>query len=40
MKLRSRFELKVDDILRAAGLRFKTEYAFPDLYGYTNHPLR
>ena len=36
----SRGEIKIADILTFAGLTFKREYAFPDLYGYTNHPLR
>lgn len=36
----SRFEIKVEDILTAAGLNFKEEYVFPDLVGNKGWPLR
>lgn len=36
----SRFEIKVCDILTAAGLIFKEEYSFPDLIGNKGWPLR
>lgn len=37
---RSRGELKVEDILRANGLSFETEYIFPELVASSGHPLR
>lgn len=36
----SRAEIKIQDILRKAGLNFKEEYSFPDLIGEGNHALR
>ena len=36
----SRGEIKIADVLNFAGIAFKREYAFNDLYGFTNHPLR
>lgn len=40
MGSRSRGELKIDGILRAEGLNFKTEYIFPDLVASSGRPLR
>ena len=36
----SRGEIKIEDILRAAGLPFEEEYSFPDLVSTTGRPLR
>jgi hypothetical protein len=36
----SRGEIKIFDILTAAGLNFKEEYSFPDLTSATGHVLR
>lgn len=36
----SRGEIKIFDILTAAGLEFQEEYSFPDLISHTGHPLR
>lgn len=36
----SRGEIKICDILTAAGVLFKEEYSFPDLVGYSKTPLR
>ena len=36
----SRGEIKICDILTAAGVSFAEEYSFPDLLGHTKHPLR
>lgn len=36
----SRAEIKIEDILRNAGLNFKEEYSFPDLLGQNGHSLR
>ena len=36
----SRAEIKIEDILRDAGLNFKEEYSFPDLIGHGGHALR
>lgn len=36
----SRGEIKIEDILRAAGLNFEEEYIFPDLVSETGRPLR
>ncbi len=33
-------EIKIQDILKQAGLSFKQEYSFPDLIGPSGHPLR
>ncbi len=33
-------QIKIEDILRQAGLQFQQEYSFPDLIGSTGHPLR
>lgn len=36
----SRGEIKIYDILRSAGLKFKEEYIFPDLVSLSGRPLR
>ena len=36
----SRAEIKIEDILHDAGLKFQEEYSFRDLYTQTGHPLR
>lgn len=36
----SRGEIKIYEILTAAGVPFKEEYSFPDLVGHTKSPLR
>ncbi len=36
----SRAEIKIEQILSAAGLNFKEEYSFPDLIGQSGHALR
>ena len=36
----SRGEIKIEDILRTAGLSFQMEYSFPDLYSSNGRPLR
>ena len=36
----SRGEIKIHEILEAAGLDFKTEYIFPDLRSPNGRPLR
>lgn len=36
----SRAEIKIQDILRDAGLNFQEEYSFPDLIGQNGHALR
>lgn len=36
----SRGEIKIEDILTAAGLDFKEEYSFPDLIAASGRPLR
>ena len=36
----SRGEIKIEDILRAAGLNFSMEYSFNDLLSYNKVPLR
>ena len=36
----SRGEIKICDILDAAGLNYKEEYSFPDLMGQNGHALR
>ena len=36
----SRAEIKIEEILRDAGLNFKEEYSFPDLIGQGGHALR
>lgn len=36
----SRGEIKIFEILSAAGLPFEEEYSFPDLVSATKHPLR
>lgn len=36
----SRAQIKIQDILRKAGLNFKEEYSFPDLIGQGGHALR
>ena len=36
----SRAEIKIEDILRAAGVNFLEEYSFPDLYSSNGRPLR
>ena len=33
-------EIKIQDILKQAGLSFVQEYSFPDLVGPSGHPLR
>lgn len=33
-------EIKIQDILKQAGLPFEQEYSFPDLVGPSGHPLR
>lgn len=37
---RSRGEIKIDDILKENGLKFMTEYSFPDLVSSSGRPLR
>lgn len=36
----SRGEIKIEEILSAAGLNFKEEYSFPDLVSSNGRPLR
>lgn len=36
----SRAQIKIQDILRKAGIKFKEEYSFPDLIGQGGHALR
>ena len=36
----SRGEIKIEDILKVAGLNFKEEYSFPDLVSTNGRPLR
>ena len=36
----SRAEIKIEDILRRAGINFKEEYSFSDLIGQNGHALR
>ena len=36
----SRAEIKIEEILREAGLNFKMEYIFPDLKSPNGRPLR
>lgn len=36
----SRGEIKIEEILREAGLNFKEEYSFPDLVSTNGRPLR
>lgn len=36
----SRAEMKIEDILKSAGLNFKEQYSFPDLIGEAGHALR
>lgn len=36
----SRGEIKIEDILKEAGLDFSMEYSFPDLLSFKNNPLR
>lgn len=36
----SRAEIKIEDILKRAGLFFKEQYSFPDLIGQGGHALR
>nr|DAT09961.1 MAG TPA: BpuSI domain protein [Caudoviricetes sp.] len=36
----SRAEIKIEEILREAGLNFKMEYIFPDLKSPNRRPLR
>lgn len=36
----SRGEIKIEEILREAGLNFKMEYIFPDLRSENGRPLR
>ena len=36
----SRGEIKIEDVLNAAGLEFKEEYIFPDLVSSSGRPLR
>ena len=36
----SRGEIKIEDILRAAGFNFEEEYSFPDLISHSGRPLR
>lgn len=36
----SRGEIKIEEILQAAGLNFKEEYSFPDLVSTNGRPLR
>lgn len=36
----SRGEIKIFEILTAAGVSFKEEYSFPELVSYTKTPLR
>ena len=36
----SRGEIKIEDILRAAGVDFVEEYSFPDLVSSSGRPLR
>ena len=36
----SRGEIKIEDVLRAAGLPFQEEYSFNDLVSSTGRPLR
>ena len=36
----SRAEIKIEDILKQAGLNFQEEYSFPDLIGTGGHALR
>lgn len=36
----SRGEIKIEEILQAAGLDFQEEYSFPDLTSNTGRPLR
>lgn len=36
----SRGEIKIEEILRTAGLAFSEEYSFPDLVSNTGHELR
>jgi len=36
----SRAEIKIEDILRAAGVNFQEEYSFPDLFSSNGRPLR
>lgn len=36
----SRAEIKIEEILREAGLNFKMEYIFPDLRSENGRPLR
>ena len=33
-------EIKIEDILRQAGLNFESEYSFKDLVSSSGHPLR
>ena len=36
----SRGEIKIEEILKMAGLDFEEEYTFPDLVSSSGHPLR
>ena len=36
----SRGQIKIEDILKDAGLNFKEEYSFPDLVSSSGRPLR
>ena len=36
----SKGEIKIEDILKEAGLVFEEEYSFPDLVSSTGRPLR
>lgn len=36
----SRGEIKIEDVLNAAGLNFQEEYSFPDLISSSGRPLR
>ena len=36
----SRGEIKIEEVLREAGLNFEEEYSFPDLVSTSGHPLR
>ena len=36
----SRAEIKIEDILRDAGINFQEQYSFPDLLSDNNHSLR
>lgn len=36
----SRGEIKIEEILRKAGIPFEEEYSFPDLYSSNGRPLR